>query len=316
MISKNGNAVIIEDEPIEVARVPVYSTNVDKTPYHRSVFVRPDYVPEGVPHEVIKVEGLIRGRTLDIKLKNPFTFEGVEYTILNFKGVGAEHHDEEMIINPAKWYSDNSTQQLPGLPLRMWGGVGKTEGKNDFYDQIFAGYGIPEITHVALHDMPSEITSNIRRIYGSSRSRRPLCQIVRASNTNVRMSDVIKEKDFYNLREHVDPEKLASIDADVIEMQKRLARNGEMVMTAGHISENRLIDGTFVDSENYGQIDFNFFDAAYLLYAVIASSHDALPKKKRRVYQEALEDKTKMNFTRTKWDEHELQVLFRLSFKK
>lgn len=245
-----GHLVLREQAPIELARVPVNGDRLED-----SIILHPRYVPEGVEHEIFIARVYRRGRTLDIFLGEPITVDGVEYGILNFKGVGADlngpgiFNEPDLIIHPDKWYDGlNWVPREEGdSHNRVWGGVTKGKSRREYPARLFHEHEIPHAPHLALNEIPKEITTAIRK-HAHGKERHQLVQLVRGLQTNIRI-------DNYGLlsneqREDVDMAKIAQSDASLINAQFKLARRGKMLGFVGEFEENQFIDGRYTDAEN------------------------------------------------------------------
>ena len=98
--------IIREIQPRTIARVPITGEG-----FHQSIFLHPRYVPDTVPHELMRTRVRQRGRTTDIFLDEPISINGIEYFVLNVKGTGADA-EKDQIIHPKGWWDihQNDTQ--------------------------------------------------------------------------------------------------------------------------------------------------------------------------------------------------------------
>ena len=76
-------------------------------------------------------------------------------------------------------------------------------------------------------------------------------QLSRACPTNIRPQDMQHIGLTTRVQEWIDRKSLARSDARIIKIQKKLLRQHKRISMIGTVEENRLIDGTFIDSENY-----------------------------------------------------------------
>ncbi|MBI4016207.1 MAG: hypothetical protein HY363_00765 [Candidatus Aenigmarchaeota archaeon] len=249
LVEHYGRPVLVEKELIPVAQIPISGDELQK-----SVLVHQRYVPRGIKHRKLNLRGFRRGRTLDVLLDAPIVVNGISYGLLNFKGVGADA-DDAMVFNLTKWYDNSGWGENSDRFGRYFGAVKRRDAYDEFRDRTLQQYGIPFVEHIAVNDVPDSIS---RRISCLERERKhiKLSQLVRAFPTNVRMDDVLN-KDNYCIssrelfKSYVHAQKLAEIDAHVAEVQLGLAKSGKCLGIAGSVSENRLLNGMFVDAENY-----------------------------------------------------------------
>ncbi len=307
-----GYPVLREAKAIELARVPVNGDRLQD-----SVILHPRYVPNEVEHEIFTARVYRRGRTLDLFLDEPIVVNGMEYGILNFKGVGANvvnddnaRDYQELIIHPDNWYvSWHSQKWLPRKTMdsfdRVWGALTGDAAEKEYPAAIFHDYGIKHAPHIALHEIPEEITNTIRRAHNGS-ERHHLVQLVRALRTNVRVDDFKKRtipKCHGNIEQRI--KEITDIDAAYINAQISLAEKGKMIYFIGKIIENRFIDGLFTDAENFSIRDLDLFEVANSVREMISSSINGLVRDiPDQEYYVRLEAKTKIPFTQ--WDSESL----------
>src|SRR3989338_5819969 len=266
-----GKPVLREAEPIELARVPVNGDRLQD-----SIILHPRYIPLGVDHELFSARVYRRGRTVDLFLEEPVEIAGEEYGILNFKGVGADA-DDELLIDTDKWYDPRCGDWTPRVERdrfgRVWGALTLEWGQDEFTAEIFHTYGIKHIPHVALNSIPQKVTDKIRRLSHGS-ERHDLAQLVRACKTNVRLNDFLKANEGrkYQVYNTEWVKRIAQIDAAIINAQINLGRRGKRLHFQGSLADNRFIDGSFTDVENYGYRDFYPFDAVVYIQEVVNSS--------------------------------------------
>ncbi len=294
-----GYPVLREQEFTELARIPVTGDRLEQ-----SIILHPRYVPRGTEHEIMTARVFHRGRTVDLFLDEPIEVNGEECGILNFKGVGADA-DREMVIHPTKWYYFfNGGGDYRWVPRtegdsygRVWGAL--TEGKAEFEysSPVLEQLGIKHVPSLAINVVPPKVERYICRVE-KGKENHPLSQIVRPQKTNIRA----RENELYNGENdcYVLPQELADIDAAVIKAQLELARQGKMLRFVGHLRENRFIDGTFTDKENYYIDELKVQDAASLVQEVVndTSLSQILPPETRQAYIEELDQKTGLPFKR------------------
>ena len=267
--------VIAEESVIRLAKLPA------SAPLHKSVLVHPRYV-EGrgdIDHVIIEVRGRVRGRTIDVLLDEPFEFDGKEYGIMNFKGVGADA-DRELVLHPSLWFcrpwKGDSGQwghvDSAGGDIyrRVWGALRRYDARAEFCNDLLPSLGVPQIPHVSLNPIPDKLTSNIRRIE-SGQNHHNFSQLVRAFNTNIRMDEVSPAVlHLFEPRELA--VRIARIDAALLVAQLRLAMKGEMLTMMGSSNENRFVDGVFTDAENMISDSFDLHQSNSLIVEILHAS--------------------------------------------
>ncbi len=292
-----GKPVLKEAAPIELARVPVNGDRLQD-----SIILHPRYIPRGVDHELFSARVYRRGRTVDLFLDEPVEIGGEEYGILNFKGVGA-NADQEMVIDLDEWYHC-SWRWIPRADGdehgRVWGALTQERGQEELAAEIFHTNGIKHAPHVALNPIPSRVTEAIRQVHHRSQTH-DLTQLVRACKTNVRVDQYSRHnqgRQYHDRTERWWIERIAEIDAALINAEVTLAEKGETLYFVGSFNENRFIDGLFTDAENYGLREFRPFHAGLFIEGAMYSSTFALiPCGQWRSYYRYLEEKTGLPFT-------------------
>ncbi len=252
-----GHLVLRENKPIRLARIAVNGDRLQD-----SVILHPRYVQGGIDHEIFIARVYRRGRTLDLFLDEPITVDGIEYGILNFKGVGAQA-DRPLVIQPDDWWHKQSGTWVPrkigDRYGRVWGALTKGKTRREYPARLFHEYGISHAPHLALNEIPKEVTQYIRRsVHGTEKHN--LVQLVRGLQTNIRFDnyDLLTEE---QIEQSVDIPLIAKGDANLINTQFALARKGKMLAFMGQLSENRFIDGRYTDAENLYRGDFKWWDA-------------------------------------------------------
>jgi len=238
-----GYPVLLERDPIRVARVPVAGTD-------DALILHPRYVPAKIEHEIVEVVGRRRGRTIDILLDRPVTLQGEQYGIMNVKGVGADA-DDDMVIHPELWYKEKEGTWVPkaqGDPFgRDWGALDSKRGNNEVAVNVLKSFGAQLTPYAFIADIPQAILEVIGNM-GNKGS--DYCQIKRYCKTNVRlnehgfMTDPKKE-------EQIDPEYLGRLDGKMITLQMEAAQTGYFLDIQGQLKDNRFIDGIFTDATTY-----------------------------------------------------------------
>jgi len=304
---REGKPIVIEKEKITVAAVPLNgSSPLGKNGKLRGdrlkdcIIVHPRYV-DGMKHELLKVEGLRNGRTIDILLGEPFCFGAEEHWVMNFKGVGA-NAVEPMVIHPTKWFEWNESKHIGkwmgrefcDLFGRAWGAVRTAEARTEINGDVMQPLGIPMVAHVQANRMPVGIMNEICRCHGESGDRLLLSQVVRACRTNMRMgmADALGP----SKAAQIDVEKFGKIDAAVIDTQLWYAQKGSRLYSSGDILSNRYVDGTFTDSENYAVRGFDDWKCRMLVSAILRSTISILPKKLVEPYVKMLAGTTGIPF--------------------
>jgi hypothetical protein len=270
--SIDGHPCVLEKKPICVARIPVRGDALED-----SVLIHPRYVPKEIPHEIISVRGYRRGRALYVLLETPLEINGKKYNFLDFKGAGA-NADRELVIHPTHMFINrfsggffkgvHDVYDAHWVPReidhfhRVWGGLKYTEGRDEYSDPVLMDNNVPASPHVHLNHLPRRVCERITKLR-SITGRRPLLeqeaphnhrltQLVRASVTNIRMSDVHLLKSF-NARAplHKYATEIAVADAAFMQFEIDLTRSGRELVCIGDIADNRYIDGLFTDEGNY-----------------------------------------------------------------
>ncbi len=241
-----GEPVMVEERPIEVAKIPV---NGDEL--HQCILIHPRYAPNA---QKITVRGLRMGRTIDVLLDKTFSFEGQEYGVMNFKGVGARAF-EDMTIQLKRWYSRGNWMENGRLDNRnrIWGAHIASGAREELECRILRILEIPEIPIIAVNEVPREGLT----IWKNYKIVPSLAQLVRLEQTNIRLSYLDVKRFGDDVAGLVEPEKLGRMDGKMIAKQLELAKEGRMVVFDGLVDENRFVDGAMTDRENFTLCDFN-----------------------------------------------------------
>lgn len=296
-----GYPVLREEGYTKIARVPVKGNWL-----LQSILLHPRYVPHNTSHQIMTERFYHRGRTIDIFLDEPIELHGEKYSILNFKGVGADA-DHGMIIHPTRWYLTISGVGLFGnkwVPReyadafeRVWGALTVEDAYAELSETILKEGRIKCVPYIAVNIIPSDIERRIQQVENGNAAHR-LCQIVRAQKTNIRTSDPYKIDDRRRCS-YLDPKEIARIDAAVIATQLNLAKQGKMMTFVGSIYDNRFIDGSFTDLENYHIRKLNLTGAISFIQQVVNSSFfHILPPRMHEDYTKELDQKTGLPFKR------------------
>lgn len=266
----HGHPVVRHPEPIELAIVPVKGEAL-----HESVVLHPRYVPDSVPHRIVSLLAHVHGRSIDLFLDEPMVIDGEEFGVLNFKGTGADAN-EDLVINPHQWYgvwgwiNRHHKGRYSQIETRRWGMMTEKQAKDEHLDTTLSELHIPQIPHVGHNRVPDKIRERIRESY-KTRKMPNLGQLVRACTTNIRYNTVALGLN-EDVREYIDPEAIARIDAHVFAVQQQLAREGKMLYANGAIRDNRYIDGRFCDVENCVVKPYQNEHAAKLVFNVMGDS--------------------------------------------
>ncbi len=296
-----GYPVLIETREMELARVPVNGERLQD-----SVILHPRYVPKGVEHELFTARVYRRGRTLDLFLDEPIVVDGIQYGVLNFKGVGADA-DRDLVIQPERWYAKGVSDTWPFLvdtwvPRksaddfgRVWGALTKGKARREFPARLFHDYHFQHAPHLALNEVPGEITDYINRVE-QGKGRHKLVQLVRGLQTNVRFDkmDVIPRDSKYD----INLEAIASADAELFETQVRLGQRGKMIRLTGNVMGNRFLNGDFTDAENYcvDELDLDL-SASFLARLMTSVTLNSLSRERKQQYLELVEKETHFPLT-------------------
>lgn len=109
--------------------------------------------------------------------------------------------------------------------------------------------GIAHTPHLAAHPLPQRIAEHIQRVNKSAEPLQ-LAQVLRLQRTNIRAADH-HLLSYQEKKTHLDPERLAELDAQFVQTQMQLAQGGKMLAFLGSFPHNRFLDGLFTDLENY-----------------------------------------------------------------
>lgn len=314
----HNTLVIQETRPRTIARVPITGDS-----FQQSILLHPRYVPESVPHELFRARVRQRGRTTDIFLEEPIIINGVEYTILNFKGTGADAEKSQQVIHPEAWWGYPSLKH-PAVQFiypfmeknnestktwirrgsdpfkRIWGALKKSDGEEEYHAEPLLTLNIPRSPHIALHTIPQEISERIRKYHGCT-THYTLSQLIRACTTNIRCDDFYGSQVLGEYQTEERARKIANIDARAINAQRELLRQGTYLHLEAVLKENRYIDGTFTDTENYDIQPINELtpnNVKEYISEIIRSSIAIISPELQTAYAQQLEQKTQLQLTR------------------
>jgi hypothetical protein len=252
-----GKLWLLDSKPILLAKYP------KKVPIENSILFHPRYVNDSAKADVdfIKVKGLNQGRTLDIVLRSNAQLGNDSFDFINVKGVGA-YGDDNLQVEQNSWFDLETKTFVPFESVmnkslgRRWGLVDTYEAKREFGNNLFSDLGISQIVHGLLNTTPEQIFP----FQGTS-------QLVRGIKTNVRCDDYLIIFDSTLQDRFINQADFAKIDAAFLEAQKSLVKQNKLLISVmGRISNNRYIDGSFTDMENY-KIEFFHSQDKLLRYA-------------------------------------------------
>lgn len=289
-----GKPVLVETEAVEIARIPITGDRLEE-----SIILHPRYVPRNIKYEKMFVRGRRRGRTMDILLDDPIERDEQTYGVLNFKGVGRDAADTAMVIHPTRWYLYDGkryrweSRKNGDRYGRRWGAVTKQQALAEFTNPIFDQFQIPHTPYIAMHDIPQEISDYICKVHSGTLS--PLSQIVRAFSTNIREDEAPSDLKYgYCL-----PEKLADMDAKMINAQLKVAQEGKNIILEGSIRENRCIDGLWTDKENFYIANCDYHRPAVFVSDMVMYSLEMCKSTEwLNTYLQILKEKTGLEFNK------------------
>lgn len=246
----NGRAVLIEKEPIKVARVQVRETKPGENPLLASILVHPRYVPVNVPHEITRLPGRLYGGTLYVLLDMPILVGDQFIDIINFKRAGADA-DKSMAIYPAKTCYMKGLVNRKSLENEPWGGLTDAATLEEANNSALEANGIEVVPHISANLFPYKINEYIFQLEGG-----PLTmfgQIVRGVPNTFRFYDLPGITDRHFLSQ-LDVQKLADIDAKLILLEFSLRKQGLEIVYDGTIAKNRYANGVLTDKGNFNII--------------------------------------------------------------
>lgn len=292
-----GQSVLIEKQPIRLIQIPVLGEKL-----HESLLVHPKYASDKLKLDFrpIEVIGLRRGRTIEILLDEPIVIGGVEYYVLSIKGVGADA-TEPMMFHPERWFENDEypatwVRRNNDGSERYWGALTCDAGRDEFESHILPSLGLPIVPHINLIDIPQSLADSIG-LSECGVNMPPLCQLFRLMRTNIRFVDVTRGG--LNLYSQADTNAIIEIDAKFISGLLTLAQKGKRLSLMGDIPRNRLIDGMFVDAENF-VIEDNLPNSRFvetLLDASMSLFNGILFSSNLAHYLYQLEERTGVPFT-------------------
>jgi hypothetical protein len=231
-----GRKILLENEPISIANARVGEKPFDEVWTHKR------YLKEATDS---KRHGRRKGRATYILLDEPIEFEGLRYNIKNIKGSGADFSDEELLIDPRYGPEERGRiHRHKGSTLtRIWGAVTQPEAEEEMETYRFLKRYLTFSPIVGLNIIPKELIENL-----DLEGEEPLAQLVRLSNTTIRLSDLwrreIEDVD-------IDPEIAARALIEFIELERELLKNSHCVKYIGEVLDNMYVDGTYTDAENF-----------------------------------------------------------------
>ncbi|MFA6530963.1 MAG: hypothetical protein WCT31_04485, partial [Candidatus Micrarchaeia archaeon] len=261
LVEHLGKLAVVEEKPITIAVMDPYDDLSKATVTH------PRYATR-VPHKLVEVwgcrmSGCTTGRIIDVLMEEPFEAKGKEHGILGFKGTGRKAEENDMALNPEKWYDETDGWVQPQTGdhhNRKWGFVMEQAGRDEMADPeldgIFARFQIPVTPYLSMNPLADGLLEAIVNEHGGNidklRTERPV-QLTRALSTNVRMlmaTRLFNGDTIEMIAPYLDADALLEMDKSFIRMVVELAGNSKMLTTTGQLEDNRLLDGTMMDTEN------------------------------------------------------------------
>ncbi|MBI5223581.1 hypothetical protein HY990_04110 [Candidatus Micrarchaeota archaeon] len=239
VLRRNGVLVHVQREPLEMARVALGPSLTE------SIFVHPRYVPASVPFELVKLTGRVVGRTVDVFTDEPILVGSTVLSALNFKGVGADTPEIDLLIDPKQTF-DAGRSPRSSATERIWGALLTREVYTETVLPDLSSNGIPFSPTLGSNHLPAQIINLIT----SGQSVR-LSQVVRGLlGTNIRMNELplVPSSERLDLLDHV---VLAQIDAKIVSIVIRRFAYGSAILSTSRMDENRYCDGTLTDASNY-----------------------------------------------------------------
>ena len=273
---RHGQLFLVEERPLRLAKIPL--NGVMKSPLQDCIIVHPRYALKA-DHEIIEVEGRRNGRTIEVLLEEPLEIDGKKYGVLCFKGTGA-NADREMVIHPELYFRGDPYSKDPKSVNfwtigdieynRIWGAIEKSSAENEFNNPVLPALGVPFSPQIRLNQIPAPIleaicelekttngiiaTGPVSSSYTHAIDPRNLnlSQIVRAFRTNIRLEAEDLEKLKTEDRAFIiSPRELAQIDCIALNAVFELVKRNKTLYGTLNVAQNRFIDGTFTDGENY-----------------------------------------------------------------
>jgi len=162
-------------------------------------------------------------------------------------------------------------------------------------EDVFTSNGIPSVASLQVNPISKELGKNICAVEGSNVHFPLLAQLVRPSQTNLRMTNAVVLS--ASELQAINASRFAEIDSQLILLQLKIANEGRMIISAGDIITNRFIDGVFTDSENYAIRGYSQYNSVRFLATVVNSSLSLLPDSSIIPYLSELEKNTGIQFT-------------------
>lgn len=236
------------------------------------IYVHPRYAPKEAKKDTIIREGRAKGRTTYFDLQKAVEFEGVRYTKMNIKGVGAKwkaDHEIDPNFQPKgpqmrTWRRFNSS--------RIWGGLMMPDAKEEMetYSQIKKILKFSPI--VAINRVPQQIEREIK--IGKKFQDFELAQLVRLSGTELRISDLWANEAPDCL---IEPERIADCAIQLIRLQIELKKQKKGFDFEGDIKDNTYVDGTITDAENFVIRRMSREESIRILVRLIMDLSDPFP---------------------------------------
>jgi hypothetical protein len=288
----NGKGTVVQSNELKVERLKCRESY--DAAYHangndliRSILIDKIYVPEGLESETFRFNGIREGRTIDVILDEPITCPDLPdkyFHVVTFKGTGARllGRNGDYRIHPTKWLDDNLMRFN-----RIWGSMNEEHAFSEAMNPCFTENNIFHTPYIAVNLLPEEIENKIYQQANEKRNNQlRLCQVVRLSQTNMRLANQSGHSDcdsntFKKACETVGftgeylCDLFAREDAKICIAEKELRRLGMSFLNFGDISQNRFITGELTDLE---QCNIGPFDklARNFAYEIVSASTNFL----------------------------------------
>lgn len=278
-----GFPVVVEEEQLLLVKVRNETGGMP--------FFHPRYAPDR-KQEIIETDAYRHGRSIDTVLREPEGAGKKRITILNVKGAGADA-DEPLVIHPNLWWDqedgDPTSKWRPREIVgesRYWGAVTAEMGKVEFREQVLPGLGVPITPYLKMVRVPASVIGRIAELHGAMMP--DLVQLTRSFRTNIRKSLVHEIEDPLELVKVLMPyyrtDLIIAADCAFVNALLRLAKEGKRICFNGHVADNRFVDGTFTDEENFAIRDFALVEVERLIKDTITMWSHIFTYHQRRKY--------------------------------
>lgn len=230
-----GQKCMVEKDPLKMALVPISGDG-----FHQGILVHERYVPDGFKHKKVSLRGRVRGRTLYCLLDEPISYQGQNYSILNFKGAGADYEGEELLIRSNHTHSGGQMFPRESQTHSPWGGITLRSAQREAKFRLFFEHGIVFSPAISVDLIPDAIQRTI-----GAREQDELCQLKRGTSTSIRVNEANR------FGEKLDLELFARIIAQQIRLEVKLIQKNKLLMFNGRMTDNWYLDGMLTDAENY-----------------------------------------------------------------